>query len=249
MNNIENINMFSRLEIAIGKDNLEKIKNSKIIVFGLGGVGSYAVETLVRSGIKNITIVDADKYSVTNMNRQLYAIKSTIGKNKVDVAKDRILEINDNCNVNSICKKVYKNIDEFNLKEYDFVIDCIDTIMSKIEIIKYCQENNIKFISSMGFGNKFCPEKIKISKIFKTVNCPLARTIRNLSKKHKLKNFDVVYSDEICNNRKFIHPKTEEEIIGNVEIRKLSPASNAFVPPVAGIIITSYVIRKIIGYL
>lgn len=241
--------MFSRLEIAIGNENLEKIKNTKVIVFGLGGVGSYVVETLIRSGIENITLVDSDKYSVTNMNRQLYATLNTIGENKVDVAKKRIYEINKNCNVNIICKKVYRNIEEFNLNEYDFVIDCIDTIMSKIEIIKYCQKNNIRFITAMGFGNKFCPEKIKISKISKTINCPLSRTMRYLAKKHKLKNFDVVYSDEICNNRKFIHPQTEEEITENVDIRKLSPASNAFVPPVAGIVITSYVIRKIIGYL
>lgn len=241
--------MFSRLEIAIGNENLEKIKNTKVIVFGLGGVGSYVVETLIRSGIENITLVDSDKYSVTNMNRQLYATLNTIGENKVDVAKKRINEINKNCNVNTICKKLYRNIEEFNLSEYDFVIDCIDTIMSKIEIIKYCQENNIRFITSMGFGNKFCPEKIKISKISKTINCPLSRTMRYLAKKHKLKNFDVVYSDEICNNRKFIHPQTEEEITDDVDIRKLSPASNAFVPPVAGIVITSYVIRKIIGYL
>lgn len=240
---------FSRLGISIGEDNLEKLKNSNIIIFGCGGVGTYAIETLLRSGVENITVVDPDTYSITNMNRQLYATDKTIGMKKVEVVKERAKEINENANIQTICKKLEKNLEEFNLKKYDFVLDCIDSIKAKMELMKFCADNNINIISSMGFGNKFSPEKIKLKKLKDTKICPMARIIRKEGKKNNFLDIMTVYSEEINLNRKFISPITEEEIINFDENtpKKLSPASNSFVPSVAGIFMTSYVIRKIIG--
>lgn len=241
-------NIFQRLEIAVGSRNLEKIKEKKVIIFGMGGVGSYCVETLVRSGIENITLVDNDNYSITNLNRQLFAIKDTIGRSKVEVAKERILSINKNANVKVINKKVYKNIEEFNLDEYDYVVDCIDTIISKVDILEYCNKRNIFCISSMGFGNKFCPELIRINRLKNTKVCPLARALRRFAKKRDIMNTLVIYSTEENNQKKYINSKTEEEVNSKESnIRKLSPASNSFVPSVAGIYITSVVIRHIVG--
>ncbi len=220
-----------RLEILIKKEGLEKLKNSKCIIFGLGGVGSFAAEALARSFVGNISIVDFDTISVSNINRQLQANHKTIGLNKTDEILKRIKLINSDCNIKVLNKKLTpENIEEFDLKEYDYVIDAIDSIISKIELIKYCVKNKIKIISSMGMGNKINPEKIKIDKLKNTKSCALARKLRRELKDFKSTlEIPVVYSDEVA-------IKHDYDIAG----------STAFNPPVAGMLMAGYVVRKIL---
>lgn len=220
----------SRLEMLIG-ENIQKLKNAKVLVFGIGGVGSYIVEALARSFVGSITIVDSDVVSKSNINRQLVAYQSTIGKYKVDVAKSRILDINPNCLVD-----VYKtfvlpeNLSNFEFSKYDYIIDAIDTVTSKIAIIENAKNNNIPVISCMGTGNKFHPELLKITDIQKTTICPLARVMRYELRKRNINHVDVLYS-------------TEEPIKTNSNI----PGSTSYVPSAAGLIIAGFVINKIIG--
>ena len=230
-------NEFSRTELLIGTTNLNKLKTAKIIVFGVGGVGGFVVEGLIRSGVENITIVDNDKVNITNINRQIIALHSTIDKDKVDVMEERILNINNNAKVTKY-KMFYlpENKNMINLCEYDYVIDCIDTITAKLSIIEDCYNNNIKIISCMGMGNKINPLDIKINDIFKTTVCPLARTIRYELRKRNIKKLKVCYS-------------TEEPIKANAkeenDIKRSVPGSISFVPSVAGLIIASEVIKDI----
>lgn len=221
-----------RLELLVGKDNINNIINKKILIIGLGGVGGYAVESLVRCGIKNIVIIDNDKVDITNLNRQLIALTSTIGKNKVDVFEDRIKDINPNCNV--IKKHVFvddENITDIITNDIDYVIDACDTIKTKKAIILECLKKNIKFISCMGTGNKMDPTKLEITDIRKTSYDPIAKIIRKMVNEKKIKDkIMVVYSKEKPR-------KNNSNIIG----------SNSFVPASAGLILTSYVINDIIG--
>lgn len=222
----------NRTEALIGKENIRKLQNSNVIVFGLGGVGSYAVEGLVRSGIQNICIVDKDIVDITNINRQLVADTETIGRNKVDVQEERILRINKTAKVIKINKFVKKdNIEEImkSFPHIDYVIDAIDTVSSKLEIIKYCYLNNINIISSMGTGNKLDASKFEITDIFKTSVCPLAKVMRKELKKLDIKSLTVLYSKE-------------EPIKTNLN----TPASISFVPSVAGLLIAGKVIRDLI---
>lgn len=219
--------MFSRTEKLIGKENLEKLKNSNVIVFGAGGVGSYAIEALVRGGISKITVVDSDTVSVSNKNRQLIALDSTVGKLKTDVVKERILDINPECQVSAMAV-FYDESTEIDFKKYDFVVDCIDSVKSKIHLIKCAKENNVKIISALGTGNKICPEKLEIADISETSYCPLARRVRTLLKKEGIYNLPCVYS--------------KEESIKTEGV----PASISFVPSVAGLLMASYVIRELI---
>ena len=233
-------NQFERLELTIGKEKIQKLRDSRAIVFGLGGVGSYVVEALVRSGLGAIDIVDNDTVSVSNINRQLYALHSTVGKNKVDVAEERIRDINPDCAVTK--HKIFflpENSDGFDFTRYDYIIDCIDTVKGKIEIIERAKKAGKPVISAMGAGNKLDPTKFQVADISKTSVCPLARVIRNELKKRRIKNVKCVFSTEIT-----VPPAEKTQ---NGKFQKQIPGSNAFVPSVAGLIIASEVIKDLIS--
>lgn len=228
---------FSRTELLIGKENLEKLKNSKVAIFGIGGVGSFVLEALARAGIGNFILVDKDNVDLSNLNRQIIATRKTVGKPKVEVAKERILEINPNAKV-----EIYK---EFFMPETEgildstmsYVVDAIDTVTAKIELVKRAQELNIPIISSMGTGNKLDPTKFEVSDIYKTSVCPLAKVMRKELKARKIKKLKVVYSKELP-----IKAARNEEVIKQI------PGSISFVPSVAGLIIAGEVIKDIINY-
>lgn len=224
------MDIFSRTERLIGKEALLKLQNSNIIIFGLGGVGSYTAEALARSGIGKMTVVDKDTVDITNINRQLYALHSTVGKPKAEVAKARILDINPECEITAI-QKMYlpENSEEFNLSQYDYIIDAIDNVTAKIDLAVKAEQLGIPIISSMGTGNKLDSTAFKVSDIYKTSVCPLCRVMRTQLKKRGVKKLKVVYSEEM--------PKTDGE---------RTPASISFVPPAAGLIIAGEVIRDII---
>ncbi len=220
---------FSRTERLIGEAGLKKLQDANIIVFGLGGVGSYVVEALARSGVGKITVVDKDIVDITNINRQLYALHSTIGKDKTVVAKERILDINPYCHVTAITKMYLPdNNEEFSLFQYDYIIDAIDNVTAKIDLAIKAQELNIPIISSMGTGNKLDPTAFKITDIYKTDTCPLCRVMRRELKSRGVKNLKVLYSTEI--------PQNDGE---------RTPASISFVPSVAGLIIAGEVVKDI----
>lgn len=242
---MEENNWLNRTEMLIGKESVEKLNKSHVVIFGLGGVGSYVVEGLTRAGIGNISIIDKDIVDVTNINRQIIADTSTIGKSKVEVQEERIKKINPNVNVIKIKEFVNKdNIEELmekikNIREksnntkninkkVDYVVDAIDTVSSKLEIIKYCDEHNIKLISCMGTGNKLDASKFEITDIFKTSVCPLAKIIRTELKKLNIYNLKVLYSKE-----------------NPVKTNTASPASISFVPSVAGLLIAGEVIKDL----
>ena len=252
---------FARFSMMVGEEGIERLKNSKVIVFGVGGVGSYTVEALARSGIGQITMVDFDEISVSNINRQLHSLRSTIGKSKIDVMKDRILDINPECKVELVKKLVYDDVDEIlgnsenkslNNSKYDFVVDAIDVIRSKVNLIEYCVKNKINIISSMGFGNKMRPEMVEIAKIKNTSVCPMARTIRSILKKKGITNVPVAFSKEIPvqpNKSELFKEELPTEFRENNTIpRKTTPGSNAFVPGTAGLVLASYVVRKLLEW-
>jgi len=233
-------NEFSRTELLIGEASVEKLKNSRVAVFGIGGVGGYVVEALVRSGIGNIDLIDNDTVSITNINRQIIAVHNTIGKLKVDAAEERILNINPNVNV-----KKYKTFftpetsSEFDFTKYDYVVDAIDTVSGKLEIIVCAKNAGVPIISSMGAGNKLHPEMFEVADISKTSVCPLAKVIRQELKKRGIKKVKVVYSKEIP-----IKPLTQPD---EPNIKHQIPGSIAFVPSVAGLIIAGEVVRDLIS--
>ena len=233
------LNQFSRTELIIGSKNLEKLNKSNVIVFGVGGVGGYVIEALARSNVGSITIVDNDKVALTNINRQIIATLDTVGLDKVDVMEKRIKSINPACNVTKYKCFYLPNNNDIDLTKYDYVIDAIDTISAKIDIIEKCYKNNIKVISSMGMGNKIEPTKIEVTDIYKTSVCPLARVMRYELKKRGVKKLKVVYSKE--------EPIKSRVIIDEQTNKKVIPGSIAFVPSVAGLIIASEVIKDIIN--
>ena len=244
---------FARFSMMVGEDGIEKLRNSRVIVFGVGGVGSYTVEALARSGVGQITMVDFDEISESNINRQLHSLRSTIGKSKIDVMKDRILDINPDCKVELVKRLVYDDVDEvLGNNKYDFVVDAIDVIGSKINLIEYCVKNNINIISSMGFGNKMHPEMIEIAKIKNTSVCPMARTIRSILKKKGITNVPVAFSKEIPvqpNKSELFKEEMPTEFRENNKIpRKTTPGSNSFVPGTAGLVLASYVVRKLLEW-
>lgn len=228
---------FSRTELLLGRTSLEKLKNSNVAVFGVGGVGSYVVEALARSAVGNFTLFDADTVSISNINRQLIATQDTIGQKKVKTAKRRILSINQKANVN-ISDVFYlpENADDFDLSGFDYIIDAVDTVTAKIEIIMRAEKVNVPVISSMGTGNKLSPTLLEVTDIYKTSVCPLAKVMRHELKKRGIESLKVVYSKETP-----IKPKA------NNSERKVSPGSVSFVPSVAGLIIASEVVKDIIG--
>ena len=244
---------FARFSMMVGEDGIEKLRNSRVIVFGVGGVGSYTVEALARSGVGQITMVDFDEISESNINRQLHSLRSTIGKSKIDVMKDRILDINPDCKVELVKRLVYDDVDEvLGNNKYDFVVDAIDVIGSKINLIEYCVKNNINIISSMGFGNKMHPEMVEIAKIKNTSVCPMARTIRSILKKKGITNVPVAFSKEIPvqpNKSELFKEEMPTEFRENNKIpRKTTPGSNSFVPGTAGLVLASYVVRKLLEW-
>lgn len=234
-------NQFSRTELLIGKPALDTLAGSRIAVFGIGGVGSYVTEVLARSGIGELDIIDNDRVCPTNINRQLYALLSTIGKNKVDVAEERILDINSHCIVHKY-QMFYlpENADAIDLKLFDYVVDCIDTVSAKLELIKRCHRFNIPIISSMGAANKLDATAFRVADINETHMDPLAKVIRKKLRKLNIPRLKVVYSEEEP-IRQIAYP--------TVECAKHShiPASNAWVPAAAGLIIGGEVIKDLIA--
>lgn len=230
--------IFQRTELAIGENNLEKLKNSHIIIFGLGGVGGAAAEALVRSGVGEISFVDFDTVDITNLNRQIIATHSTIGKFKAQCMKERALSINPSLKINLYIEKFLKeNADLFfKNKKYDYVIDAIDLIGPKLDLIELCYKNNIPIVSSMGTGNKINPVLFEVADIKKTSVCPMAKIIRKELKKRGIKKLKVVFSKE-C-------PRKPLNESGSRE-KKYNVGSVAFVPPVVGMILAGEVIRDI----
>ena len=227
-----------RTELLIGSDNIEKLKNSNVIVFGLGGVGGATVEALVRAGIGNLSIVDFDTVDKTNLNRQIITTQSVVGKPKVEVAKDRILSINPDINLTIYNEKFLKeNIDLFfKDKKYDYIVDAIDLVTPKLDLIEFATNSKIAIISCMGTGNKINPTKFKVADIKKTSVCPLAKVIRKELKKKRINKLKVVYSDET--------PRKPFNLDGGREKTK-NVGSISFVPPVAGMLLASEVIKDI----
>ena len=222
----------SRLELITSKEIIEKISEKNILLIGLGGVGGYTFETLVRSGIQSITIVDGDTFEESNLNRQVLSLISSLNMNKTDVALERALLINPNIRINKITKVLTcDNINEIDFNSFDYVIDACDTISIKKEVIRICTKNNIKFISCMGTGNKFHPELLEITTLDKTSYDPIAKILRKFVK------------DERINKKIFVVASKEKPISNKSGII----GSNAFVPGVAGMFLTSYVINDIVG--
>ena len=222
--------IFEREEIVIGSANLEKLKNASVCVFGVGGVGGFCVEALARAGVGNIDVVDNDIVVPSNLNRQIIATKDSLGFNKVDVIEARIKSINENCIVNKF-NLFYEPNMVFDFKKYDYVIDCIDSLKSKIDIIDKCKKNNIKIISSMGMGNKINPLDIEVTDIYKTSVDPIAKILRRELKIRHINSLKVVYSKEAP--LKMIDTKTTGSV--------------SFVPSVAGLVLASEVIKDICG--
>lgn len=222
----------ARTELLIGKEKLEKLEKAKMIVYGIGGVGSFAVEGFIRAGIENIILVDNDVISPSNLNRQIHATISNIGKVKVDCMKERILSINPKANVQTYLPQDIENGEETLIDDtIDYVVDAVDTITTKLKLIQTAKENQIPIISCMGTGNKLDPTKFEITDIYKTSVCPLAKVMRKELKKRGIQDLKVLYSKE-------------EPIKHDVESR--TPASISFVPSVAGMIIAGEVIKDII---
>ena len=234
------INQFSRTELLVGKEAIKKLNNSKVAVFGIGGVGSFAVECLIRAGIENIVLIDNDEVSLTNLNRQLEALHSTIGQSKVEVMKQRILDINPNVKVETYNELFMPGNTSIINNSLDYVVDCVDMVTAKIEIIKQCKEKSISVISCMGTGYKMNPTMLEVSDIYKTSVCPLAKVMRKELKARKIDSLKVVYSKEEPKKAMSGLEQFEEEN------KKQVPGSISFVPSVAGMIIASEVIKDIL---
>ena len=228
------LNQFSRTELVVGKDGVEKLNNTKIAIFGLGGVGSFALEGLVRAGIGNLVLIDNDCVELTNLNRQILATHKTIGKPKVEIAKQRILDINPNANV-EIHQEFFMPETEGILDDsIDYIVDCIDTVTAKIELVVRAERLNIPIISCMGTGNKLEPTRFEVADIYKTSICPLAKVMRKELRNRGVKKLKVVYSKE-------------EPIKSNKKDRNQVPGSISFVPSVAGLIIAGEVLKTILN--
>ena len=250
------LNQFSRTQLTFGAEAMEKLAASRVIVFGIGGVGGYTVEALVRSGIGAIDLVDDDKVCLTNLNRQIFALRSTVGKYKVDVAEARIKDINPDCKVTTY-KTFYMpdTSDQFDFTQYDYVVDAIDTVTGKIELIMNAKKCGTPIISSMGAGNKVNPDMLEVADIYDTSVCPLARVIRYELRKRNVDGLKVVYSKEkaippvedmaiSCRQHCICPPGTTRKCTHRRDI----PGSNAFVPSTAGLIIAGEIIKDITGF-
>lgn len=237
------LNRFSRTELILGRNGMEKLKGSRVAVFGVGGVGGFAVEALVRSGIGTIDIFDNDKVCLTNINRQIIATEETIGRYKVDVMRERVLSINPELQINAHnCFYMPENADKYDLSVYDYIVDAIDTVTAKIEIIVRANALNIPVISCMGAGNKLDATAFEVTDIYKTSMCPLARTMRRELKKRGINKLKVVYSKETPIRS---DSDLQQEVGEENPARRAAPGSVAFVPSVAGLIAAGEVIRDL----
>lgn len=247
------LNQFSRTELLLGKEAMERLSKAKVAVFGVGGVGGYVCEALVRSGIGSFDLVDDDKVCLTNLNRQIIATRKTVGQYKTDVMKERILEINPDAKVEiHKCFFLPENADEFPFEEYDYIVDAVDTVTAKIALVMKAQEKGVPIISSMGAGNKLDASQFQVADIYKTKVCPLAKVMRRELKKRGVKKLKVVYSEEkptrpiddmaiSCRTNCICPPGAKHKCTERRDI----PGSVAFVPSVAGLIIAGEVIKDL----
>ena len=241
---------FSRTGLLLGEEAVDYLNNCRVAVFGVGGVGGFAVEALARSGIGTIDIIDNDKVCLSNINRQIIATHKTIGMDKVDVMKERILEINPNATVHVYkCFFLPETRGEFDFSKYDYVVDAVDTVTAKLELVMACEEAGVSIISSMGAGNKLDPTAFEVADIYKTSVCPLAKVMRRELKKRGVKKLKVVYSKEEALTPKTLSSFAEEtgdeaEDSRNTK-KRATPGSIAFVPSVAGLIIAGEVIKDL----
>lgn len=232
------MSQFKRTEMLYGKNSIEKLKKSRVAVFGVGGVGGHVVEALVRSGVGTVDIIDDDVVHNSNLNRQIVALHSNVGMPKVDAFEIRMKDINPDVVINKHrCFFTPENSSEFDFSEYSYVADCIDTVTGKIELVLKCIEKGTPIISSMGTGNKLNPALLEVSDIYKTSVCPLAKVMRHELKKRKIKKLKVVYSKEI--------PVVPTESLDDKVTNKKIIGSNAFVPATAGLIIASEIVKAI----
>jgi len=247
---------FSRTELLLGPEAMEKLYKSTVAVFGIGGVGSYVVEALARSGVGKLVLIDDDDVCLTNINRQIHATRKTVGQPKVEVMAQRVMDINPNAQVVTF-KEFYlpDNADKMISVDYDYVVDAVDTVTAKVDLVVRCKQLNIPIISAMGAGNKLDPTKLKVADIFETKICPLAKVMRYELRKRGVKSLKVVYSEEepikpdiyniaTCKNHCICPDKSK----GRCALRRQIPGSVSFVPPVMGFIIAGEVIKDIIGY-
>lgn len=249
------LNQFSRTELLIGKEALERLSKAHVAVFGIGGVGGYVVEALVRSGIGNFDLIDDDKVCLTNLNRQIIATRDTIGRYKVEVMRERILSINSDAEVTTHrCFYLPENARDFDFSSYDYVVDAVDTVTAKLEIVMRAKESNIPVISCMGVGNKLNPTQLEIADIYKTSVCPLAKVMRRELRKRGVDKLKVLYSKEepitplddsedTCREHCVCPPGTTRKCTQ----RRAIPGSISFVPSVAGLIIASEVVKDLAG--
>ncbi len=247
------LNQFSRTQLLIGKEGIDKLENARVAVFGIGGVGGYVVEALARSGVGSFDLVDDDKVCLTNINRQIIATRKTVGRYKVEVMRDRILEINPKAEVHiHQCFYLPETADQFDFSSYTYVVDAVDTVTAKISIIMKAQEANVPVISCMGAGNKLDPTKFEVTDIYKTQMCPLAKVMRRELKRRGVKSLKVVYSTEkpirpqedmsiSCRNHCICPPGAERKCTDRRDI----PGSAAFVPSVAGLIIAGEIVKDL----
>lgn len=247
------LNQFSRTELLIGKEGIEKLNKAKVAIFGIGGVGSFVVEGLVRAGVENFILVDDDKICLTNLNRQIIATHKTIGKYKVEVAKERILEINPNAKVETYREFFLPESEEIIDETVNYIVDCVDTVTAKIELVMRANKLDIPIISSMGTGNKLDPTRFEVTDIYKTSICPLAKVMRKELRARGIKALKVVYSKEepikldeslesSCKNGCICPPGTKRKCTSRNQV----PGSISFVPSVAGLIISGEIIKDII---
>lgn len=231
---------FSRTQLLLGEEAMKKLKKSRVAVFGIGGVGGYVCEALVRSGVGAFDLIDSDKISLSNLNRQIIATRKTIGRYKTDVMKERMLEINPDAEIElHPCFFLPENAAGFDFSSYDYVVDAVDTVTAKIGIILQAKENNVPVISSMGAGNKLDPGKFRVADLYDTKVCPLARVMRRELKRRGVQDLKVVYSEEPP-----IRP-AEAECEEKERLRRSVPGSVAFVPSVAGLMIAGEIVRDL----
>jgi len=234
------LNQFSRTQLLLGEEAMEKLKNARVAVFGVGGVGGYVCEALVRSGVGHFDLIDNDTVSITNINRQIIATMKTVGRYKTEVMKERMLDINPEVDVLvHNCFFLPENSEKFPFSEYDYVIDAVDTVTAKIELVMKCKKENIPIISSMGAGNKLDASAFRVADLSKTKECPLAKVMRKELKKRGVNELKVVYSEE-----KPLTPLPSED---ETTSKRALPGSVAFVPSVVGLIIAGEVVKDLIS--
>lgn len=242
---------FSRTELLLGKPAMERLAGCRVAVFGIGGVGGYVCEALARSGVGALDLIDDDKVCLSNINRQIIATNKTVGQYKTDVMKERILDINPDAKVNTYrCFFLPENASDFPFDKYDYVVDAIDTVTAKIELVMQCQNSGVPIISSMGAGNKLDPTKFRVADIYKTQMDPLAKVMRRELKKRGIKKLKVVYSEEepVAPDADSAENQVDAGTARQGSKRRSTPGSTAFVPSVAGLIIAGEVIKDLINY-